>query len=1655
MAKTLFGDEIAVSGQTTEFGDPAITETEPVPPQPTQEPVSEDVAFDRAGKVWDASIEFEVPLDIADMYFYDALGAAGADPSGFDEPIEDNRVGFSEEFKRQWTGGNVVTKIPITGGIAGAIESLSVINVANRLTDASFDYEGFNRYKDQVSRGGTRGSLSTRILPPSAASREQDQRFIASIIKDFERQQRGLTFGGKVAAGLSQLPTWMIEFAATGGLASLGDDVARKAGEKLLGKYVQTAAGKVAIKAAGLTTGAVVRTSTGLLPRVGEKAVYRQELIELGIAGKESWATSLAKAWGDVAIESFSEEFFGAGSLGGDLIKGTLSKLPFGKKFIASLQDDWIKLTGGSSGDFASRMLTKAGFSSVLGEVGEERIGTILREATGVSDRKGKWGERIWEGIKEDFQPENLGSEIVTLLAPASVRRGMTLGVSLTKGVSVPTEAEQLQQAIEVGEVPFDTAEDAKGYAERAAEVALREDIDVTINIDLADNTVTLEKIEDVAAEELLPLTEIEQTTADFLVSKGENVEDAERIARLSSQEFPEALAEANALVEKKKPVPELEPIAGEVEVIETTPQDFISSRDKGDDPTALTQSTEAELQEFELFTIKGKDAGYGLTPEKDLVSLFNFSGEKGLGTELVIDAISKGVKTLDAFDGFLIDYYEQFGFEEANRVKWDDKFAPPNWDLTKKGRPDIVFMNFKGDRNVERIRREVIGQKAAGEPAGTAETLELAREGSGEIRGKASKTAETNLPELGERGIETGVVAEKRIISKDAFDAALKRLGTIDKLKTGLDPQQIKDAAIVGGYLVETGVRKFADWSKRMIELVGESVKPHLQSIWDGIVSEQAAQPKAEKPKAKVKAKVKPKKKPTKPRVTTAQKKAEDNIRERGFISSIKTALPELRVEGTYIPRSTDKLSIRARNLVKDDIKAAENMALKGNSDKSVAVASELLKHYNEQALLATDETVKDALFEKAATISSDIAAKLTEAGRTVQAAIILSRLTPEGQLRFAAREIQKFNEKIEKTGGGKFGLQKKIPELTPEQSKKIVTEMEDIENMAPGTEKAKKFQKLQNEIADLVPTPLFKKLITIWKAGLLTGLKTQGLNIFANISHLATEKLAKIPATMIDKVIALGTGKRTVTASIQGLGSGLERGRKSGVDYFRTGYDERDIGTKLDYKRVNMGEGRLARALQRYTEIVFRLLGAADQPFYYATKMMSLYEQAKVEAINAGLKGKEAQSYIDNLLQNPTEDMVKNASKDAEAAVFQNKTKLGDLAKGIQELGGGVGEIVVPFGRTPSAVAMQIINYSPVGAVKTIIENIGKGKFNQRDFVTGLGRSIVGAIPLVIGAALWEEDMLTLDFPKTEKERQLWKIEGRKANSIKVDGKWRTIQSFGPAGNLLVVGGHFRRAFLDSGSPSEAMATALFGSAKSFTEQTFLQGVNQFTSALQDPERSGPRLARGLVSSVIPTISGDIARARDPLERRTGSVAARVKAKIPFLRETLEPQITVLGEERRVTANPIEIMIDPTRPSKDISTPVVKELRRLFDAGFTATPSLLGNRDGYDALTDKENTELWKRTGQITKDALTVMISNQGYKKLNDDQKADNITEVINTSRDVAKSEAVAKQIGGLKGEALTDKIIELSDSGLLTSDLIPGKIIDKLKKRKEKNN
>jgi hypothetical protein len=118
--------------------------------------------------------------------------------------------------------------------------------------------------------------------------------------------------------------------------------------------------------------------------------------------------------------------------------------------------------------------------------------------------------------------------------------------------------------------------------------------------------------------------------------------------------------------------------------------------------------------------------SGYALKPDGDIISVFSKSGS-GEGKRALISAIVNGGTKLDCFDGFLPEFYSQFGFIETGRLTWDDEYMPSGWDKDKFNSPDVVLMSLrafgkasKSEKDklerLERAQREYVDDVFGGE---------------------------------------------------------------------------------------------------------------------------------------------------------------------------------------------------------------------------------------------------------------------------------------------------------------------------------------------------------------------------------------------------------------------------------------------------------------------------------------------------------------------------------------------------------------------------------------------------------------------------------------------------------------------------------------------------------------------------------------------------------------------------------------------------------------------------------------------------------------------------------------------------------------------------------------------------------------------------
>lgn len=263
-------------------------------------------------------------------------------------------IGFFE----QWGRIDKTQMIPFWGGAESIGGSVTLLNAVNRFKE--------DKYNGDV------------VLKQTDA-----QKIGEFLMASEEERVRGVTIPGKILGGVSQLPAFMIEFLATGGAAALGKAGVKKLATTGLKAGAEAGLTKAAARVAAPIAGAAVRTAA-MPQRVGAAATERMVQANLGLTDKgvlileeanETPMTSFMKGVGDVMIENYSE-VSGAwiAKAGGVFVPKALAK---------SMEKIFRKLNPNKA---VRDLWTKAGYNGFLAELGEERLGDLLRAVTGVQD---------------------------------------------------------------------------------------------------------------------------------------------------------------------------------------------------------------------------------------------------------------------------------------------------------------------------------------------------------------------------------------------------------------------------------------------------------------------------------------------------------------------------------------------------------------------------------------------------------------------------------------------------------------------------------------------------------------------------------------------------------------------------------------------------------------------------------------------------------------------------------------------------------------------------------------------------------------------------------------------------------------------------------------------------------------------------------------------------------------------------------------------------------------------------------------------------------------------------------------------------------------------------------------------------------------------
>ena len=493
------------------------------------------------------------------------------------------------------------------------------------------------------------------------------------------------------------------------------------------------------------------------------------------------------------------------------------------------------------------------------------------------------------------------------------------------------------------------------------------------------------------------------------------------------------------------------------------------------------------------------------------------------------------------------------------------------------------------------------------------------------------------------------------------------------------------------------------------------------------------------------------------------------------------------------------------------------------------------------------------------------------------------------------------------------------------------LYAEGADLEGMPVTTEGKTALQRVYNAQANVVQDSMMGKVNALGYTNMLSGTKTWVKNISSNILirplELASEKIG---GAIERKYITKRTGNRTTDApnrAERAAGREAFTGEigQTMVDYFVTHADT-GHGSGFDLNRNNRTFNN--EWLQAYKNIVDFAMQVGDRPFWeqcYTEELAVIKRLGTKIPDTQRADGRKVKVLRDMTL----EEMKTEAAVRATERVFQEDNNIVSAINGARRESPMIDLMItsiMPFLKTPTNVASRMMQYSPIGLARAIIQyglwdgkRNGGANFDQRKFVMNLGRGLTGTGVAVVGALLASLGAIQPGREDEEDKRRsvIRKAQGRSYSTYFKLGDWEIPLDFAqPSSGPLYIGAKIAWALEEMGGDVNAPAligTVLYGSAletgNQLFDNSFLSGFSALFSGYNDAAGIASNIAENIAenqaSRLTPSAIRALAKMTDPYVRDVYSQNAvkqflnrQIVQNWPLLRQTLPVKTDITGD-------------------------------------------------------------------------------------------------------------------------------------------------------------
>ena len=688
-------------------------------------------------------------------------------------------------------------------------------------------------------------------------------------------------------------------------------------------------------------------------------------------------------------------------------------------------------------------------------------------------------------------------------------------------------------------------------------------------------------------------------------------------------------------------------------------------------------------------------------------------------------------------------------------------------------------------------------------------------------------------------------------------------------------------------------------------------------------------------------------------------------NIRNRGYYDSVDLPkdFKEQLNEKTYrqlTNASTIKKANETLNSTSDlwELKDKYTKLLNEQDASSVVIGYELTKRF-------IDEGRQDIAVD----VLDDLSKSLSRAGQFTQAAYITAlRNDPIAVLYAMNKEINKINE----AGAKKFKDWQDF-KLTDE-------EVSALNNVAPGDTKAIQdiTDSIYSRIAAEHPHTKWEKFYDVTKTFMLFNPRTHIRNIAANaISQPVRSATDRVKAALeigyqlFDKnygrTSSLVGGNKTTDKIANDIFENAVRSNleSNGGKYEESGLSrvQRESPLWKDNKVIGEQTNKVTQELAKKTTNVLNALdrvtggylnektGIVDSMKDFSENQVTGSTLENLRRFNYLLLGEiedtpfVKQNFVNSLsnylaaknitsIDDVPQEAINLAYDEALKATFKDDNALSNTLSTLKKKMGKVGDVILPFTKTPANLAMRGFEYSPAGFVKTFndfanTKKTNKGTMTNADisrFLGDLSKNITGSGMILLGYSLAKSGIITGGYSENENERNWQKLKGYQPNAFHIGNKYYTYDWAQPSSIPLIIGTAIYEGMNKMEKEEASEYEALTQGAKSLGQGLInasdawfnlspLQSVSNILGGGENASYGNTSPATNILKTVaeypqtlIPSVSGATARTNDTTIRNTydstsyaNTYVNKMKSKIPGLSKTLPASYDVWGRERK----------------------------------------------------------------------------------------------------------------------------------------------------------